>query len=334
MKASSPKIKVSVIVTNYQDARWVGRAIDSVLSQEGVLYELIIVDDGSTDGSREIIRARSLDDPRVSIILLDRNCGISEARNLGMAKAQGTYITFLDSDDALVPGSLKLRTLIFEEILNIFPEVCMMIGDAFLINENEVIKGRYMNTSFQGRVMTGDSVSKDQSELLTERIQSSFGLSLLSELSEAPGWCLPSTYFFKRENHAIFDKRFRVGEACLFFERSRAIGRIAYLGVPWVYYRIKLRSVSNTQAEDTLRGMNAGAQSAKLGRLDNPITPEEMPPPSWSQVMAWKHGRNAKAAWCNDRPIRACWELLLALMARPRDIFLRGFRFFQLRISG
>lgn len=333
MNAQSPKIHVSVVITNYQDARWVGRAIDSVLSQEGVLYELIVVDDGSTDCSPEIIRARAVADPRVRTILLNQNCGISAARNLGMEMALGRYITFLDSDDTLVPGSLKLRTLIFEEILNIFPDVCMMIGDAFLINENEVIKGRYMNASFQGRIFTGGSTCKDRSDLLTERIRSTTGLSLLPEPSEAPGWCLPSTYFFKRETHATFDKRYRVGEACLFFERSRAIGRIAYLGVPWVHYRIKLRSVSNTQAADTLRGMNAGALSARLGRLDNPITPEEMPPPSRLQVMAWKHGRNAKAEWCNDRPIRACWEYLLALLARPKDIFLRGIRFFQLNIS-
>jgi glycosyltransferase involved in cell wall biosynthesis len=327
-------IKVSVIITNYQDSRWLSRAIESVLSQEGVLYELIIVDDGSTDGSTEIIQACSLNDSRVKLVLLDKNYGISEARNIGMTKAQGTYITFLDSDDAMVPGSLQLRTLIFEDIINNFPEVCMMISDAFIINEKEVIKGRYMSTSFQGKIMMGNSVSKDRSRLLAEKIKLRLGLSLIPELSEAPAWCLPSTYFFKNEAHATFDKRFRVGEACLFFERSRAIGQIAYLGVPLIYYRMKLRSVSNTQAVDTLKGMNAGALSAKLGRLDNPVFPEEMPPPTWSQVTAWKHGRNAKAAWCNDKPFKAFWELVLAFIARPKDIFLRGFRFFQLRKSG
>ena len=87
---------VSIILCNYKYGRYLTKAIDSVLCQTYANFELIIVDDGSTDDSREII-AR-YEDPRMEIVLQE-NLGQAAALNAGFARANGGLVAFLDSDD-------------------------------------------------------------------------------------------------------------------------------------------------------------------------------------------------------------------------------------------
>jgi len=87
--------KVSVIIPTHNRARIVGEAIDSVLSQGYDDFELIVVDDGSTDRTEGLVASYF---PRLSY-LYQRHRGVSAARNLGIASARGEYISFLDSDD-------------------------------------------------------------------------------------------------------------------------------------------------------------------------------------------------------------------------------------------
>jgi glycosyltransferase involved in cell wall biosynthesis len=320
---------VSVIITNFNDARWIGRSIDSVISQEETDLELIVVDDGSTDRSCDIIKSYASADERIRPILLDQNYGISAARNIGIKLAEGEYIAILDSDDALVPGSLNRRKEIFEGVSNYISGVNLLIGDAWIINEKDEVRGRYMNKPFHGCLMTGHYSPENLTEVMVESLQSVIGLKLASDQGEPPGWCLPSTFFFKKDVTTKFDDRFRVGEAGLFIERLRRKGRVIYAGEPFVNYRIRLNSISNSKAELTLRGINAALMSAKMERLDDPINPEEMPRPNWSQLAAWRHGRNAKAAWCNDKYFQAVLEYAIAFFFRPKDVFLRGVRFIE-----
>jgi CDP-glycerol glycerophosphotransferase (TagB/SpsB family) len=79
-------------------------SIRSILDQDFDDFELILVDDCSTDGSSEMLLSYS--DPRLSIVRLPRNSGLGPARNAGVERARGTYLLFLDSDDALTAGSL------------------------------------------------------------------------------------------------------------------------------------------------------------------------------------------------------------------------------------
>jgi glycosyltransferase involved in cell wall biosynthesis len=87
---------VSVIVPNYNYARYLGEAIDSVLAQTYADIELIVVDDGSTDGSRAVIESYG---DRVTAIF-QQNRGVSAARNSGVAASSGEFVAFLDADDA------------------------------------------------------------------------------------------------------------------------------------------------------------------------------------------------------------------------------------------
>ena len=95
----------SVIIPLYNKAPYVGKTVESVLGQTLDNYELIIIDNGSTDGSSDIVAGFT--DPRIRTIRLDKNVGVSNARNNGVTMATATYITFLDADDWWEPTFLE-----------------------------------------------------------------------------------------------------------------------------------------------------------------------------------------------------------------------------------
>ena len=99
-------ISVSVIIPTYNRARLLPRCLDSVISQELKPLEIIVVDDGSTDSTRDLVRR---DYPGVKLITQD-NKGVSAARNAGIGAAAGDWLAFLDSDDAWLPGKLRRQT--------------------------------------------------------------------------------------------------------------------------------------------------------------------------------------------------------------------------------
>ena len=95
----------SIIMPVYNRAAVVGRALRSCLSQSFDSFEIVAVDDGSSDDSAAAIRA--FGDPRVRLVGHDRNRGRCPARNTAMAAARGQWFVFLDSDDELLPGALE-----------------------------------------------------------------------------------------------------------------------------------------------------------------------------------------------------------------------------------
>lgn len=95
---------VSVIMPVYNRATMVGQAIDSIIAQDFDDWELIVVDDGSTDGSAEAVAA--YDDPRIRLVRQPQNRGGNAARNLGIDEARADLLAFLDSDDRYLPMKL------------------------------------------------------------------------------------------------------------------------------------------------------------------------------------------------------------------------------------
>src|SRR5208282_4080287 len=95
--------RVTVVIAAYNAESYLRETIESVLAQRLQDIEVIVVDDGSTDGTLEILRAFS--DHRLTV-LRQRNSGVSAARNAGLAAARAPYIFFLDADDMLVPDAL------------------------------------------------------------------------------------------------------------------------------------------------------------------------------------------------------------------------------------
>ena len=91
---------VSIIVPIYNQEEFLNRCIDSVLNQTYKNIELILIDDGSTDASFEICKEYAVDNEKVKVFM-KKNGGVSSSRNLGLRKATGEFIFFLDADDAI-----------------------------------------------------------------------------------------------------------------------------------------------------------------------------------------------------------------------------------------
>ncbi|MGQ9861548.1 MAG: glycosyltransferase family 2 protein [Thiobacillaceae bacterium] len=113
MKPEAPS--VSVVIPAYNAAWCVGRAIDSVLAQDYRDFELIVVDDGSTDDTAKVLAAYG----DAIHVIGKPNGGLSSARNAGIAAARGEFIAFLDADDWWLPGKLRLQISSMRQNANI-----------------------------------------------------------------------------------------------------------------------------------------------------------------------------------------------------------------------
>lgn len=102
--------QVSVIIPTYNGDRYLAEAIESVLGQSYDNYELLVIDDGSTDSTPAVVRAYG---DRIRYIVQD-NQGVAVARNHGLQLAQGSLIAFLDADDVFLPDKLAAQVAVFE----------------------------------------------------------------------------------------------------------------------------------------------------------------------------------------------------------------------------
>lgn len=110
MTEHHPPPFISVIIPTHNRSWILGEAIDSVLAQDGCDFELIVVDDGSTDGTPALLRSYG----ERLIALRQENRGVSAARNTGIRHASGSLIAFLDSDDRWLPGKLRTQAAFFD----------------------------------------------------------------------------------------------------------------------------------------------------------------------------------------------------------------------------
>jgi len=100
------KVDVSIIMPAYNAENFIATSIESTLNQSFISWELIVINDGSTDSTEAIVK--HFTDPRI-VLISQINKGVASARNKGLMYAQGEYITFLDADDVLSSDSLKVR---------------------------------------------------------------------------------------------------------------------------------------------------------------------------------------------------------------------------------
>lgn len=107
--------KISVIIPTYNRADLLKEAVDSVLAQTYQDFELLIIDDGSTDHTRELLVSY---ETHVTY-LFQENRGVSNARNLGIRSSTGQYITLLDSDDLWLPSKLEQQVTVMEQDPNL-----------------------------------------------------------------------------------------------------------------------------------------------------------------------------------------------------------------------
>lgn len=126
---------ISIIIPAYNVEKYIGPCIESALSQSFRDIEVIVVNDGSTDSTPVVIQEFARSDSRVRVVNRE-NGGLSEARNTGLDIARGEWITFLDGDDMLLPGTLEI--LLNEAVMTGADLVC----GSFVRNLNEKKKGK------------------------------------------------------------------------------------------------------------------------------------------------------------------------------------------------
>lgn len=114
MREEQKKPLISIIIPVYNAAQTLSRCLDSVLRQDYRKLEIILVDDGSTDNSPEIIQEYKKRDPRI-ILLRKPNGGVSSARNAGLAIASGDFLTFIDPDDYMESGQIPYLLSLIEK---------------------------------------------------------------------------------------------------------------------------------------------------------------------------------------------------------------------------
>lgn len=120
---------ISVIIPTYNRANTILRSVNSVLNQTYKDLELIIIDDGSTDNTKELIE--QIDDPRIRYIYLGANSGASNARNVGATYALGEWIAFQDSDDAWKPEKLEKQLMLANQHPEYSMIYCSFINHAY-----------------------------------------------------------------------------------------------------------------------------------------------------------------------------------------------------------
>jgi len=145
---------VSVITASYNYENYISDTIKSVLAQTFSDWELIIVDDASSDNSVNIIKS-FLDDKRIKLICHDKNKGLSETLKTGLKYAQGEWIAFLESDDMLTPDCLEKRLMhkdkadvIFNDV-NLIGEQQWLNDTALRVNKNKKL---LLNISFPSNI--------------------------------------------------------------------------------------------------------------------------------------------------------------------------------------
>lgn len=199
---------VSIIMPAYNTARYVAAAIESVMWQTYKNWELLVIDDGSTDGSSDIIK--KFTDPRIQYFY-QSNRGVSAARNAGIMRMKGDFFCFLDSDDVLPAESVSKRV----EVFLTRPEVSIVDGYVEVFDERMAGRMKTWRPSPHGRV-----------------IASLFGLR--SDCFFALTWMMrvvPGTAY-------VFDEQMTHAEDLLFLTGVSLTGEYDYVHLPIYQYRL------------------------------------------------------------------------------------------------
>jgi glycosyltransferase involved in cell wall biosynthesis len=125
--------RLSVVIPTWNRARLVCEAVESVLRQEGGDLEVIVVDDGSTDGTAEAIERRF--GKSVKLLRMATRSGVGAARNEGVGEATGDLLAFLDSDDLWLPGKLNAEL----DVLERFPDAEAIVSDSRFIADGQSV---------------------------------------------------------------------------------------------------------------------------------------------------------------------------------------------------
>lgn len=233
-------LKISVVIPLYNKERTIVQTIESVINQTFTDFEIVVVNDGSTDKSASLVAG--LDDPRVRLINQE-NGGVSKARNTGIKEAKGKYIAFLDGDDCWMPNHL-------EEIVSLISDygnVCSVFTTNFIRKFND-----------------GDSFP-NRSDLKRGIIENYFRACLKSVVINASCVVIKKDALSKIGG---FSESYTHGEDIDLWNRLARIYKVAYTP--------EVTSVYNITGEGSVLTMNYSRESARHALVGVSLNPYDL----------------------------------------------------------
>ena len=209
---------VSIVMPTYNAVKYIQGAVESVLRQTYTDWELLIVDDGSTDGTEQMIQNLIKMDERVKLVKNKENIGVAETRNRGVELAKGEWIAFLDSDDIWHPNKLQEQLELYQR--NGMPFI--FTGSGFM-DEN----GKLLNYELSVPQIIG------YKELLKQNVISCSSVLIKKELAKK----------YPMEHSEKMHEDFAVWLSILKQEHIKAAG----VNKPLLIYRISEKSKSGNK---------------------------------------------------------------------------------------
>ncbi|MBU6257222.1 MAG: glycosyltransferase family 2 protein [Burkholderiales bacterium] len=220
-----------------------GQTLDSIsIQREFSDFEVLVIDDRSSDGTREVVRERALRDPRIKLLLNERRQGAAGARNFGLTHARGEWIAFLDGDDLWEPGNLASKM----SAAAIHPDVQLISSDYYNENAANRTLERHEWSDYRQslRAPWRSLVQPDDGTGEPRLIEAPVRAFIEHEPIGHSG-----TFTARRgliERAGGFNEELEVGEDIyLWIQLARIAGRMVYVPTPLMYYRYRPGSLTN-----------------------------------------------------------------------------------------
>lgn len=307
---------LSLVLPVYNCAAWLPQCLNSVLAAKLTDFEMVLVDDGSTDNSRAVAEAYAETHPMIRV-LSQPNSGPSAARNAGLRQCRGDFVAFLDSDDYLLPEA-------FAETVSLLAryEADLWVSDFFRV--------------------TGDGAVVDRIEQIAPADEPVFGRAAMRRFVSS-GDCVWNVWrcIFRRsflEAHGLcFREGFHCGEDMEFMIRALTLAeRIAFFHNPYYCYRVnyggtlmlrytaeRVRQLtemmlSSARHLDGLDGEPAASLKRMLAReyLLNLSLYRQCPPEERAEALRWLKGAQTLAAHADSGAYR-CAAAFVSLFGIP-----------------
>ncbi len=248
-------MKVSVIIPTYNRAKYICQAIESVLQQTVDDIEIIVIDDGSTDNTKEVIKPYM---EKIRYVYAE-NGGAAHARNKGMEIARGEYISFLDSDDLYYAYKTELQTSFMDR----FPDIGMVYSEFTAFGDDGFLKEyhikEYHSPAYSKKHFTYENIFTESLTFMEAGLDIDGGLDRKIYMGNIFETYLNNVFVFTNsimfrrdslEAVGMLDERYRLYDLSDFVLRLCRNCRVAFIDIPTYKLRYHIDQISDTSHKE------------------------------------------------------------------------------------